>query len=78
MPHIQPLSDDQISAEAKPMTDAIQDNLGFVLNIFRTMAHAPPILNATLTFNQAIQADLPGDYRELAYLKATAVNNCDY
>jgi len=52
--------------------------MGKVLNIFRTMGHAPEILQSTLGFNQALQKDLDPKLRELAYLKTTQINKCNY
>jgi alkylhydroperoxidase family enzyme len=60
------------------MFQAVQAKLGKVLNIFRTMGHAPDVLQATLTFNQAIQHNLDPKLRELAYLKTSQLNHCDY
>jgi alkylhydroperoxidase family enzyme len=78
MPHIVPLADAQASEAVKGIFQNLQAKLGKVLNIFRTMAHAPEILQATLSFNQAIQKELDPKLRELAYLKTTQVNNCNY
>jgi len=38
----------------------------------------PDVLQATLSFNQAIQKELDPKLRELAYLKTTQVNKCNY
>ena len=78
MAHVAPLTDDQAPEAAKPLFDAIQGKLGMVLNIFRTMAHVPEVLEATLKMNQAIQQELPPKLRELAYLKTSMLNGCDY
>ena len=78
MPHIAPLTDEQAPQTAKPLFDAIQGKLGMVLNIFRTMAHVPKVLEATLKMNEAIQQELPPKLRELAYLKTSMLNDCDY
>src|SRR6185312_12523427 len=45
---------------------------------FRSMAHAPDVLQATLALNQAIQGDLDPKLRELAYLKTSQLNQCKY
>jgi uncharacterized peroxidase-related enzyme len=78
MPFVQPLKDDQASPKARALFDKIQAVFKMVPNIFRTMAHAPDVLQATLALNQAIQEDLDPKLRELAYLKASQVNNCKY
>ena len=48
------------------------------LNIFRTMAHAPDVLQATLALDKAIQRELDPKLRELAYLRASQLNECGY
>jgi alkylhydroperoxidase family enzyme len=78
MPHLAPVTDAQASESVKGIFQNLQAKLGKVLNIFRTMAHAPEVLQATLAFNQAIQKELDPKLRELAYLKTTQVNNCNY
>jgi uncharacterized peroxidase-related enzyme len=78
MPHLTPLSDEQASSEAKPLFQGIQSAFSLVPNIFRSMGHAPAVLQATLALNKAIQSDLDPKLRELAYLKASQVNHCGY
>jgi alkylhydroperoxidase family enzyme len=78
MPCLNPLADAQAPEAARPLFQAIQSKFGMVPNIFRTMGHAPAVLQATLGLNQAIQADLDPKLRELAYLQASRVNDCRY
>ena len=78
MPIVAPLTDAQASDAAKSLFGALQSKLGMVPNIFRTMGHAPDILQATLALNQAIQHDLDPKLRELAYLKTSQLNGCHY
>ncbi len=78
MPYVPPLQDDQAPEAARAMFQAIQSQLGAVPNIFRTMAHQPAVLEATLKMNAAVGHDLPELLRELAYLKASMVNQCHY
>ena len=78
MPHVLPLSDAQASDAAKSLFQGLQAKLGMVPNIFRTMGHAPQVLQATLALNSAIQQDLDPKLRELAYLKTSQLNGCNY
>ena len=78
MPLIDPLTDAQATEPAQKLFQGIQGKLGMVLNIFRTMGYAPDVLQATLALNQAIQQGLDSKLRELAYLKASQVNGCEY
>jgi len=78
MPLIDPLTDAQATEPAQKLFQGIQGKLGMVLNIFRTLGHAPDVLQATLAFDKAIQQGLDPKLRELAYLKASQVNGCEY
>lgn len=78
MARIPPLKDDQVNAKTHAVFDKLQAAFKTVPNIFRTLAHVPEVLQATLSLNQAIQGDLDPKLRELAYLKASQVNNCKY
>jgi alkylhydroperoxidase family enzyme len=78
MPHVQPLSNDQANPQAQALFDKIQGAFKMVPNIFRTMGHAPSVLEATLAFDHAIQSDLDPKLRELAYLRTSQLNHCQY
>jgi len=78
MPHLAPLTDAQAFAPAKTLFQGLQSKLGAVPNIFRTMGHAPDVLQATLALNGAIHKDLEPKLRELAYLKTSQLNKCEY
>jgi AhpD family alkylhydroperoxidase len=49
-----------------------------VPNFFRTLGHAPAVLSATLAFDDALNRDLSPRLRELAYLKCSELNRCEY
>lgn len=78
MPHVQPLSDQQASPQAQALFAKIHSAFKMVPNIFRALGHAPNVLEATLAFDRAIQSDLDAKLRELAYLKTSKINHCDY
>ena len=78
MPHVQPLKDEQANPQGKALFDKIHGAFKMVPNIFRTMGHAPKVLEATLAFDHAIQGDLDPKLRELAYLKTSQLNHCEY
>jgi alkylhydroperoxidase family enzyme len=70
-------------AQAPPEVQALYERferaLGRVPNIFKAMAHAPEFLQKLLEFDGAVRAaKLDGKLRELAYLKASQVNGCEY
>lgn len=78
MPHVSPLADAQAPETARDVFRMLQSKVGFVPNIWRTMGHAPEVLQATLGLDQAITKELDPKLRELAYLKTSELNNCKY
>jgi uncharacterized peroxidase-related enzyme len=78
MPHVQPLSDEQAEPQAQALFGKIHAAFKMVPNIFRTMGHAPSVLEATLALDRAIHSDLDAKLRELAYLKTSKLNDCKY
>jgi len=78
MAHLQPLADADAAPAARDLFAAIQGKFRMVPNIFRTMGHAPAVLEHTLGLNDAIHHDLDPRLRELAYLTASRINGCDY
>jgi alkylhydroperoxidase family enzyme len=73
-----PLSNDQAPEAVQTLFAKIQARMGTVLNLWRTMAHAPDVLTATLDFLKAIHRELPPMLRELAYLRTSQINGCVY
>ena len=78
MPVLQPVSDEHAPAAAKATFAKLHAKLKMVPNIFRTMAHAPEVLDATLAFSATFQGGLDPKLCELAYLKASLINECHY
>ncbi len=78
MPHIQPLKDEQADPQGRALFEKIQGAFKMVPNIFRTLGHAPSVLEATLAFDRSIHGDLDAKLRELAYLKTSQLNACNY
>ncbi len=78
MPVLEPVSDEHASAAAKATFEKLHAKLKMVPNAFRTMAHAPEVLDATLAFSATVQSGLDPKLRELAYLKASLINECHY
>jgi uncharacterized peroxidase-related enzyme len=78
MPLVAPMPDAQAPAPAQGLFRDIQAKFGMVPNIFCTMGHAPEVLQATLALNSAIHKELDPKLRELAYLKCSQLNGCEY
>jgi AhpD family alkylhydroperoxidase len=78
MPHVSPLADAAVPEAVRPLFQAMQARLGLVPNIWRSLAHAPGVLKASLDMYQAIHRDLEPKLRELAYLHTVRLLHCDY
>jgi uncharacterized peroxidase-related enzyme len=80
MAAIAPIADAQANAQLKPTYDNLKQNLGKVPNFFGLLAHKPEILNTFLPFYMAVTGPgaLEARYKELAYLKTSNINGCEY
>ncbi|MDB5306704.1 MAG: Alkylhydroperoxidase [Gemmataceae bacterium] len=76
MPHLPPLGDDQASDPARATLADLHAKLGRVPNMYRTLAHAPKVLDAAVAMGRAVRADLDPKIRELAYLKVVQLTDC--
>jgi alkylhydroperoxidase family enzyme len=65
---------------AKELYEALEKKMGKVLNFFGVMAHKPEVLKTFVPFYQAVWAegDLPVKLKELAYLRTSILNGCEY
>src|ERR1700688_3816529 len=77
---VSPLTRDQAAPELQKTFDALAAHAGKVPNIFAAMAHRPEVLNTFLPLYKAIvnQGTVDAKYKELAYLRASMVNGCEY
>src|SRR6056297_709891 len=75
---IPPLSVDEAEGSAAENLKQIKDRFGMIPNIFAVMAHHPPTLDGFSKLFEAIHEDLPPRLREIAYLKASTINDCEY
>lgn len=78
MPHVQPLATKDAPEKSQPILESIEEKFGQSLNIFSTAAHQPDVLGGIVQINDGIRNDLPEPLRELAYYKASQINQCDY
>lgn len=71
---------DQAPDDVQAIYQDLEGRQGAVPNIFKLMAHSPPLLKSFLGFfnAQLIETSLDPILRELAYIKASRVNACDY
>lgn len=76
MPQLAPLTDEGLSEAARKLLIDLKGKLGVVPNMYRTLAHAPQVLEAALVMGRAIRTDLDGKLRELVYLKVAQICAC--
>lgn len=77
---VNPIPSEKASAELKPVYDSLSKKFGRMPNIFAVMAHRPNVLKTFMPFFAAVMAEgsLEPKYKELAYLKTSLLNGCEY
>lgn len=77
---VSPLTREQAAPELQKTFDALAARAGKVPNIFAAMAHRPDVLHTFLPLYKAIvnQGTVETKYKELAYLRTSMVNGCEY
>jgi len=60
--------------------EGLTKQFGKIPNIFATMAHRPKVLKNFLPFYGAVmdEGTVEARYKELAYLKTSLLNGCEY
>jgi AhpD family alkylhydroperoxidase len=74
------LERDQVPAEVAAVYDALLAARGVVPNMFKTVAHVPPLAIAIAGFLKALLSDgaLPGWYKELIAIRVSLLNGSEY
>jgi uncharacterized peroxidase-related enzyme len=73
------VSNQDAPEKIKPVFEGMEKKIGVVPNVFRAMAHSPEMLEAFLALNATLpKTELDGKLRELAYIKTSELNGCDY
>jgi uncharacterized peroxidase-related enzyme len=73
------ISNQDAAEKVKPVFEGMEKKIGAVPNVFRAMAHNPEMLEAFLGLNATLaRTRLDGKLRELAYIKTSELNGCDY
>jgi alkylhydroperoxidase family enzyme len=80
MPVINPLPSEKAPVAVKPIYDDLAKKFGRVPNIFAVMAHRPAVLKNFLPLYGSImnEGTVEPRYKELAYLKTSLLNGCEY
>ena len=77
---IDPIPTDKAPDDLKSMYDDLTKTFGRVPNIFAVMAHRPGALKAFRPLYAAVISGgtVEGKHKELAYLKTSLLNGCEY
>ncbi|MGI8962588.1 MAG: carboxymuconolactone decarboxylase family protein [Bryobacteraceae bacterium] len=77
---IEPVKKEDVAPELVPLYEKLSEKFGMVPGIFGVMAHRPGALLGMAGINNAVmeKGTIEPRYRELAYLKASTVNGCEY
>ena len=82
MPRLPKISDEEASEDLRRVFDGARELLGFVSNSTRTVAHSPWAVKWLIPFTTAIQRQsgglLDAKTKELAIIRTSAVNTCDF
>jgi len=79
MPRITALSLDHATDTTRPLLEGVQKKIGFLPNVFKTLAHAPAVLSAYVQHSVALgKTSLNATEREAIFLATSQVNGCDY
>lgn len=77
MPQLPPIRTEDAVGDVRVVLERLHDKLGQVPNMYRTLAHAPRVLDAAVSMARAVRTDLDPKTRELAYLKVVQLTDCD-
>jgi alkylhydroperoxidase family enzyme len=77
---INPVSKEKAPEDVKAIYDNLSKTFGRAPNIFSVMAHRPGALKNFLPLYGAVmnEGTVEAKYKELAYLKTSLVNGCEY
>lgn len=79
MSRITTLNIEQAVESARPMLEGVQKKIGFLPNVFKTLAHAPEVLSAYMQHSAALsKTSLTAVEKETIALATSQVNGCDY
>ncbi len=75
-----PLTKEQAPTELHKIYDQMQKDIGSIPNIFGVVARFPEALKTLIQFYDAVmnQGKIETKCKELAYLKTSIINECEY
>ena len=79
-PGISPIAKESAAPEVQPLFDKLSQKSGKVPAFYGTMARVPEVFASFLPFYAAVieHGTVERKYKELAYLKASLTNGCEY
>ena len=76
---VQIVSNDEAAEKVRGIFENLEKKMGSVPSVFRAMAQSPEMLEAFLGLNSTLsRTKLDAKLRELAYIKTSELNGCDY
>ena len=80
MPAVTPISKEDAAPEVKPIFDKLTHVFGHMPSFFATMARVPEALAHFLPLYAAVidKGSVEPKFKELAYLKTSTINGCEY
>ncbi len=79
MPRMAPLEPETTQGPARDLMESVQQKMGRVPNMMRTMANAPAVLDAYLAFSGKLdRGHLPARLRQQIALAVGQANDCQY
>ncbi len=80
MAPVNPLPKEKAAPDVHPVYDGMTQKFGKMPNFFGMMAHRPNVLKNFLPFYAAVlnEGTVEARYKELAYLKTSLINGCEY
>jgi uncharacterized peroxidase-related enzyme len=79
MSRITALSLEHATDTTRPLLEGVQKKIGFLPNVFKTLAHAPAVLAAYLQQSATLgKTSLSATEKEVVFLATSQVNGCDY
>ena len=79
-PRVRPKSPEEVSDKSRAIFDAFLRERGNVPNMFRTLAHVPPLLETAFAHFRAVMAPgaVPAKTKELIAVRVSFANACEY
>jgi alkylhydroperoxidase family enzyme len=77
---IEPIQPEQAGPDVQRIYRSLHERLGTVSNFYKVLAHKPALLRAFTQLYGAVWDDgaLSPNLKELAYLRTSIMNGCDY